>query len=97
MSLSATVGTYSMSIGFDEVNGGFEVWESLGKWLLERGRVIVFLNWDKTTAWTGRDLLQVVEAGGRLIIATTGQIPPELYEVAVTNALPADDIANRLE
>jgi hypothetical protein len=75
-----------MREGFDEVSGPVDRWEPLARWQLKRGRVILYLDWDRHASDAGKDLMEALAAGARLIIATRGLLPAELNDFSVMTA-----------
>jgi hypothetical protein len=64
-------------------------WTPLGKWLVETSRVILYFNWDSMGEWTVDQIIQLLNAGARVIITKEGELPRELMAFDPPSAPPS--------
>jgi hypothetical protein len=91
MTLFAKVAWNCMLDGFDEVAVPLR-WEPLGRWMLRRGRVILYVDWENAKGLQIEELREAIEAGARVIVASRGPLPPELKDFSVMTPTTAAEV-----
>jgi hypothetical protein len=77
----ASIPYTAMLTGFGQVSGApDDTWAKLGQWLLSNKRLIAYANMNTNTSgqFKVEDLVQILGAGGKLVLVMAQPLPPEL-------------------